>query len=107
MLTTEEQKQVAFTILQQLGGSGKVGAMIGVKQFVCGLNGELIIRFKAKAHKKINCVKISLNTKDLYDMEFIKLEKFDHKTVHNENDVYAEQLKPIFEQVTGLRLSLF
>jgi hypothetical protein len=107
MLTTEEQKQVASTILQQLGGAGKVGAMIGVKHFVAGKNGELTIQFKAKALKKINCVRISLNGKDLYDVEFIRLAKYDHKVVETKTDIYADQLKQVFEQTTGLYLSLF
>lgn len=107
MLTTEEQKEVASTILQQLGGSGKVGAMIGVKQYGTGKNGELIIQFKAKAKKKINCVRIGLNGQDLYDVDFIKMTKFDHKVVETETDVYADQLKSVFENTTGLYLSLF
>ena len=96
---------VAETILHQLGGSGKLKAMIGAKQFTAGAN-NLTFRFTAPSLNKANCIRITLNAMDTYDVEFIRVRKFDLATIHTESGIYAEDLRRIIEQVTGLYLSL-
>ena len=63
--------------------------------------------FKFPMCKKANYCKISYNYgKDLYEMSFSKLSSKSIKTVAEFNNIFAEQLKSIFEDFTGLDLSL-
>lgn len=87
------------TLLQQLGGNRFI-AMTGANTFIRGDN---YVSFRIpRAKDGINYVKITLNSKDLYDMEFgmIRTPKyFKRETV---NDVYSEQLQEVFTEKTGL-----
>lgn len=96
--------EIANTIIDQLGGYGKLAAMINAKYFTYDKNGTVNFRFSGC--KKMNHIKISLNLKDLYDVEFYKIGRFDWKVVANFNDVYAEDLKRLFKSETGLDISL-
>jgi ribosomal protein L5 len=108
--------------LQQLSGSiNRLAIMTGAKAFIESKK-EKWISFKiGKNSKKINFVKITLNGKDLYDMEFgrtfrkvdpqykemgIKVMRYYYKAIKTHNDVYADQMREIFEKTTGLYLSL-
>jgi hypothetical protein len=101
-----EAKMIAETTLQQLGGAGRLTAMIGAKHFGYDKNGTLTFQFKMC--KKANGVRIELNGKDLYDVTFTKFNArtYEVKEVHKFEDVYADQLKEVFESFTGLYLSL-
>jgi len=96
---------VANEIVRQLGGSGRLGAMIAASQYVYTDNS---LQFKFKGSKKSNMIKITLNSMDLYDVEFIKYSpsKYTCKTVKAENGIYNDMLKDRIEQFTGLYLSL-
>lgn len=98
--------QIAETTLQQLGGSGKLSAMIGAKNFTHDKNGAL--QFHFKMCKKANIVKIELNGMDLYNITFYKYNSrtFDCKEVKTLTDTYAEDLKSHIEEFTGLYISL-
>lgn len=108
-------KQIATTILNQLGGKRFV-VMTGAKDFIAIDNG---LRFKVGRNaSKANRVEIKLNGLDLYDMTFIKYRPFsvkiDHKkgevktieekaeTVREYNDIYFDQLQELFTETTGL-----
>jgi hypothetical protein len=95
--------EIAKTILQQLGGQGKLVVMTGAYNFVALRNG---VAFKLKS-RKANYVKITLNGKDLYDVEFQKIIGTKSKVVAEHNDVYFDQLIPIVEKETGMYLKLF
>lgn len=109
-------KVIAETTMKYLGGAGRLTAMIGAKNFTCDEKGTLTFTFSGC--KKINQVSFELNGLDLYDVRFIKYtagrmnnKTFEYKmpsweTVKELNNVYAEDLKEIFEDVTGLYLSL-
>src|SRR5437763_1905159 len=97
-------KQIADTTAQYLGGYGRLNVMIGAKNFSYDKEGTLTFRFKMC--KKANCVRFKLNGKDLYDVEFLKLGKVDFKVVKEYNDLYFDQLRKIFEEYTGLYLTL-
>lgn len=94
---------IAKTILQQLGGQGKLVMMTGAYNFVAIKNG---IAFKIK-NRKVNYIKIVLNGKDLYDVTFSKIFGTSIKTVSEHNDVYFDELIPLFEKQTGMYLKLF
>ena len=108
-------KEIATTILQQLGGNRFV-VFTGAKDFIAIDNG---LRFKiGRNASKTNRIEITLNGADLYDMRFIKYRPFsvkvDHKkgevktieekieTIREYNDVYFDQLQELFTGVTGL-----
>jgi len=97
-------KEIAETIVYQLGGMGKLKAMINARNFVCDDEGSLSFRFSG--NPKINCIRIKLNGLDLYDITFYKINKIDFSTVHEVTDIYAEDLVNIIEQQIELYLSL-
>lgn len=108
------QVRIAHTITQQLGGM-KFVAMTGANSFVATAKG---VRFKVPRypHLRINVVEIDLNGRDLYDVRFLRqwprrkgpvidlrpkvelIEAFE--------DIDCEQLRPVFERVTGLATRL-
>ncbi len=100
-----EGANIAQTILAQLGGNRFI-AMTGAKDLGWADN---YLRFKLPrgAKKGINYVKITLTGDDLYDVQFMKL--LGVKTpveVANHTGIYADQLKEIFTDETGLYTSL-
>ncbi len=110
----EGNDQVGRIILKQLGGAGKVGAMIGAKQFMTfgskaeskhgrGMGG---LTFRFPNRKGPNMVRIVLNGRDLYDVEFMRVRGMNAKTTKKVTDVYATHLRKVFEKETGLYLSL-
>lgn len=96
---------IAKTILAQLGNNRFV-AMTGAKNFIDYGNG---LGFKLPANStknRISHVKIILNGMDTYDIEFLKIRKFEVITVAAASDVYAENLHDVFEEHTGLYTTL-
>jgi len=102
--------QIVTTIINQLGGQGKLRAMVGVTSYVYdsteGKNNWVMFDFKG--NRKMKTCTITLNGLDLYDIKFTKLnmKTFDLKVVAEFKNIYCDQLKPIFEETTGLYLSL-
>lgn len=103
----------ADTTLAQLGGSGRLNVMIGAKHFMHDNDGQTL-SFKFKSCKVGSYVRITLNSLDLYDVEFVKPGRMNRKTFTiSENkttgefqNVPAESLKNVFESFTGLLLTL-
>ena len=92
-------------IYNQLGGIRFV-AMVGAKR-IYFTNNQL--RFAiGKNNSGANYVTITLNGKDLYDINFSKYTMKNYGCVVKSEftDVYAEQLTKVFESVTGLYTSL-
>jgi len=111
MVATTEQRHICKTIIYQLGGEGRLKAMAGLEHWFITTEGDLILYFKAS--RRANIAKIKLNWKDLYDIEFYKVEisTAGEAPVHNDlvvhyQDIYAENLREIFESATGLRITL-
>jgi len=103
-MSTTTDKQVAQTILQQLGGQRRLKTFVGAKDFLLLEGGG--VTFKFKGSRKVNYVRIRLNGMDLYDLEFVKAHGVNIKVVEEETNVYADQLVTFFEKHTGLYLSL-
>jgi hypothetical protein len=97
--------EVAKTILNQLGGIGKLKAMVSANNFVADANS---LKFAFKGCKKANIIKIELNPLDFYSVEFYKLNRktFECPMVEECEIVYFDQLKRAIETVTGLFLSI-
>lgn len=98
--THPDEEDVSKIILQQLGGN-KFIVMTGAKNFVRGKNSLTfnIGRNKTSANK----IKITLNSKDLYDVEFFK----GGKSMKTFDDIYFDGLRKIFTDYTGMRTSLY
>lgn len=95
MMTDEMKKEIVL----QMGGFGKLKAMIGA-EIMFMPNG---ISIKFKGSRKTDCLYILYTGEtDSYDLVFYK----GFKIVKNFKDIYCDQLKNIFEETTGLYLSL-
>jgi hypothetical protein len=101
---TEGGKEIAKTILQQLGGN-KFIAMTGAKN-LAHTNKGLQMKIGRNA-KGVTHVIIDLDKgKDLYDIEFVKVRGTSRKTVKKLKGIYADQLGEIFTRYTGLNVRL-
>lgn len=100
--TPKRANQIAATIVNQLGGGRKLQMFIGLKQLINEPLGVTLVFPKPKHAGAVNRVRITLNGKDLYDMEFIRTRGSSVKVVKEFNDVYAEDIKDRFEEGTGL-----
>lgn len=100
-----EKLEVANEILRQIGGSGRLSAMIGAHSFVGGEN-SLSFQFKARAKNSIKAVRITLNAMDLYDVEFIKIRAGKVSVFKTSEGIYNDNLKSAIENNLGLYLSL-
>ena len=96
---------ISQTIIEQLGGTGRLSAMTGANNFLDIGNG---LQFKFKGSRKTNSVHIHLAADDTYSVTFYKLLKggLDVRVIHAAEGIYCDQLKPLFESTTGLYLSL-
>lgn len=101
--------EVANTILAQLGGR-KFTSMTGAKHLIAidsGLQLKLPNNF---ARNGINTLRIVLDPSDTYTVEFGR--SAHRKGVHTytvkakHEDVYCDQLRELFEDVTGLATCL-
>ena len=90
---------VANTILEQLGGNQFL-AMTGARNLLVG---DRHLSFRVThAKNKANYVHIKLNGSDLYDVEFLNYRTNAIRTVSVHNNIYADQLRGVFERETGL-----
>jgi hypothetical protein len=95
-------------IIAQLGGP-KIFAM-AFKSCAYATSPKTQVTFAVapalKRAAKCSHVRVTLDPSDTYTVEFLKVAKFDCKTVSEVGDVYCDQLKELVEKTTGLYLSL-
>ncbi len=96
-------KQVALTIGNQLGGLGRLKAMIGAYNFVAHEDG---LSFKFKGCKYCNYCKITLDPSDTYSVEFGRVRRFEYIAKDTMTGIYNDMLIDTFEDYTGLYLTL-
>ncbi len=108
MTDKEYAKEIAQTSYTQLGGS-KFTTMTGAKlSYSINSKDQPVLHCKLPADIKIknniNLVLITYNIGlDLYEYTFMNTRKATEKQIIKQiNDVYAEDLIPLFEQETGL-----
>lgn len=89
------------TVLKQLGGENKLRAMIGINSIGYDNDSKTVI-FKFKGSRKANQVSITLNNNDLCDLDFFK----GMRQVLVTKDIGCEELKTVFEKMTGLYLTI-
>lgn len=99
------RQDIAQTILRQLGGQGRLKAMVGANTFTA-LESGVQFRLKAKADRGINSIRIVLTSDDQYTVEFYAIRALDFTEVVQFEGVYADMLKTVVERTTGLALSL-
>lgn len=93
---------IAGTILNQLGGS-KFIAMTGARNILNLGDG---LQFQYRGCKTSNCVRITLNQYDSYDVEFFSIKGLDCTSHGRQEGIMVAGLKAYFEQYTGLWISL-
>lgn len=104
-MTTSTDMTVANTIAQQMGGTGRLSVMVGAKHFA---GSENSLQFHFKGCRKANIVKVELSPLDTYTVTFYKYNKrtLECPVIKETEGVYCDMLKEIFENFTGLYLSL-
>ena len=95
--------EISKTILQQLGGWGRLRAMLGVKQALDHGNG---VSFRFPNRRGPNHVKILLNGSDTYDVEFGRIRGLNFKVIKEYKGIYADGLADLFVDQTGLHLRM-
>ena len=95
----------AGEVLRQLGGNRFI-MMTGAKNFVKN-DAKKTISFKiGRNSKRVNHVRITLNSMDTYDMEFLWISVKGIKVVSKEMGVYNNSLQAVFTEHTGMDTSL-
>ena len=121
----EKSKEIAAEIMKQMGGSGRLQAMIGANTFICGDDGwvsdktspYMRFNFKSNAKNKSKQFVVILDeASDTYNIEWWKqvrsnqYDKFQADPlsfrVKRMEGIYCDRLIEIFETETGLYLSL-
>lgn len=101
-------RQVAMTILDQMGGQRRLSAMLGVQQFLILSSGDpgIAIKWPNRQASKGNYVEVRLAGDDTYTMEFFNVSVRGKKSVKKFRGVYADMLRDTFERQTGWYLRL-
>lgn len=97
---------ISDTIVQQMGGFGRIKAMLGAKVMELSGGMGIGIRWPNKERSRGNYVEIRLEPSDTYTMEFFNVSGSSKKSVKKYDDVYFDSLVDIFEKQTGWFLSL-
>jgi hypothetical protein len=104
MNETTIQANIADTIAQQLGGTGRLAIMIGAKYFVALENG---LRFRIMRNASGgNLITITLTGADLYDVKISSVRGVKETTKKEISGIYASDVRNWIEQATGLYLTL-
>jgi hypothetical protein len=104
-------------ILTQLGGAKLLRLMIGARDFYSlsegtGYSGGLQFSLPSNLSRpRINRIIIKLNSRDLYDVEFLSIRRgkdgtYKVKFVALDKDMFNSDLRACIERNTGLVLSL-
>jgi len=106
--SVNEDDSIGRTIADQMGGAGKMRAMLGAT--IVAIPNGLAIKWPNRQRTKGNLVWITLEPSDTYKMVFYNAGKgtgMDGKKVVKEyEDVYFDQLVDIFEKQTGWYLRM-
>ena len=103
----------ASLVLNQLtqssiAGAGRLKCIIGASNFVYSKKDSFVqFKFMCGAKNNANNIRITLNNKNLYDVEFFTIRKLDEKNVKGVfNDVHADMLFDLFEKETDICLTV-
>jgi hypothetical protein len=100
----------AEIIMQQLGGGRRLSIMIGARNFFSDNDGRtLLFSFPNKKRSAPNFIQITLTERDDYRIEFGRKSRsaaIGYKVIAEYDGIYCDQLVSLFEEVTGLYLTL-
>ena len=96
-------REISRTILQQIGGSARLRAMIGAHSFTNDASGSVMFQWKSKSLNGYNHIKISLNSMDMYEVVFRKIGRAPNFKITSSKTftVYGDGLVDLFESQTG------
>lgn len=111
MPPTPAELQFADTALRQLGnGPRALTVMLGAHNFVVDTDTSrrprVSFRYKTRGRNGANYVALTLLPSDTYTMEFFSIRAGAAKSKGKFEDVYAEDLRGLFERETGLALGV-
>ena len=99
--------EITVIIIEQLGGIGRLKKFTAARNFVDYGNG-VSFKFDNVTNIKINFCKVIYDEgEDLYNVEFGYIKGLNYKKCKEITGVYFDQLVDIFEEETGMYLSLF
>jgi hypothetical protein len=109
ILKEETRYPISDTIIKQMGGFNRIKSMTGCDAITTDKYSIHIVNFKGS--KKYNqCIVTYIPKHDLYDM---KIYRFDansiqkgERNVENFEQLFFDQLVDMFEETTGIKLSL-
>ncbi len=98
--TTEEKTEIANTIIEQMGGFGRLQAMTNASGFSSLTGSDLGISFHFKGSRKANICQITLLPSDTYKFELFKFSRktLDCPVIYEVEGVYDYMLRQIFEK---------
>jgi hypothetical protein len=97
----KEASEVTNTIIEQMGGAGRLQMMLGRRPSVVDSK-TVGISWPSRQRSRGNYLEIAYNEgMDTYKMTFYNNSAAGSKVVKVLNDVYWDQLKSIFENQTG------
>ena len=94
--------EIANIILSQLGGR-QFTSMTGAKDLVAIARGLQFKLPRGLARNSITAVRVVLEPSDTYTVKFFNVRG---RELSSFDDTYCDQLRGLFEDVTGLRTSL-
>lgn len=107
--TRQERLEIANTILTQMGGNGRLTAMIGMHNPMT-LDSPAGLKFNFRGSRKANICQVIYNPgSDTYDFElyyYTPVRYEDCPKVYEAQGVYCDMLKELFSNFTGLDLHL-
>lgn len=101
----EIHKNIAETILKQIGGHNRLKLMIGANNFQFDQS-NLTFRYMKADRNNSNYVDIKLMESDTYTLTFWNIRGHKCKIVQTIEGVYADNLASIFSDATGLDLAI-
>jgi hypothetical protein len=101
----QSENLFAETILSQLGGNRFI-TMTGAKNLYFDNKKRLISMQIMRNKVKAKWLQITLNSMDLYDMQFIGIKSGEVVVLDEKKGLYDDMLQPVFTSVTGLNTHL-
>jgi hypothetical protein len=102
-------QEISRNIIAQLGGN-QFFVMTGskVKHYAIAVNSGNVTLTLTLTRNAVgaNHLAITLNSMDTYDVQFLAVSKKSVKVVTENNGIYCDQLRGLFESTTGIRTSL-
>jgi hypothetical protein len=106
---SEEDLAISNGIINHLGGVRALKLMVAAYYFSYDRK-QRTLKFRFRGSEVANCVEITLNANDLYDLKFWKIRGGRRglrcEVVQEFEDYYSDSLMPIFEETTGLDLTV-